>query len=194
MHRVRYRVQTYEKGEIFALAGSPCRHANIVIDGELSAKLISPSGRVVRMGMHHSGKMLAPAFLFANDSHYPVTIEAESMSRVLRLSSEDLQLLIQADERIAINYVKMLSNIIAFLTNKVGTLSMTVREKTEALIKKEHRLQGTNPIFIKKSRQQLADEFGIQKYSLQRCLHEMQAEGIIRIEGKHIHVLDAAKL
>jgi len=43
------------------------------------------------------------------------------------------------------------------------------------------------------SRQQLADEFGIQKYSLQRCLHELQEEGVIRIDGKHIDV-DAPNL
>ncbi len=194
MHEVKYRVQVYKKGEIIALAGTPCRHASIVVDGEVSAQLIGPSGRVIRMEKHHSGQMLAPAFLFANDNHYPVMVEAESASRVLRLSPDDLQTLIHADQRIAMNFVHILSNIISFLTKKVGMLSMTVREKVGGRLMKELQQQGTNPIFLKESRQQLADEFGIQKYSLQRCFHEMQEEGIVRIEGKRIHVLDASRL
>ena len=30
MHRVQYRVHEYKRGDLFALAGDPCRHANIV--------------------------------------------------------------------------------------------------------------------------------------------------------------------
>ena len=194
MHRVQYRVLTYEKGEIFAMAGTQCHYAHIVTDGELSAKLVGPSGRVVRMEMHHCGQMLAPAFLFARDNHYPVTVQAESKSRVLRLMPDDLQVLIHADQRIALNFVRLLSNIVAFLTTKVGMLSMTVREKVGLSVRRELERQGTNPIVVKKSRQEWADEFGIQKYSLQRCLNEMKAEGIIQIEGKHIHVVDKSRL
>lgn len=32
---------------------------------------------------------------------------------------------------------------------------------------------------------------GIQKYSLQRCLNELQQEGFIIIEGKHIQIVKA---
>jgi len=39
------------------------------------------------------------------------------------------------------------------------------------------------------SRQELADHFGIQKYSLQRALNELQESGFIRINGKIIEML-----
>ena len=39
------------------------------------------------------------------------------------------------------------------------------------------------------SRQELADHFGIQKYSLQRALNELQESGAIRIDGKTIEIL-----
>ena len=181
MHQVQYRVQEYEKGDVFALSGDPCRHANIMVSGEMSAKLIGPSGRVIRMDLHHSGQLLAPAFLFVNDGHYPVTIEA------------DMRSILQLEPRVALNLVAILSNNINFLTNKVSLLSMTVREKVGSYIKTEMKRQGTSSIMVTLSRQQLADEFGIQKYSLQRCLHELQEEGVIRIDGKHIDI-DAPNL
>ena len=193
MHRVQYRVQEYERGAVFVLAGDPCRHANIVISGETSAKVIGPSGRVIRMDLHHSGQLLAPAFLFVKDGQYPVTIEAERASRVLRIGADDMRSILQFEPRIALNLVAILSNNINFLTNKVSLLSMTVREKVGSYIKTEMKRQGTSSIMVALSRQQLADEFGIQKYSLQRCLHELQEEGVIRIDGKHIDI-DAPNL
>ena len=36
---------------------------------------------------------------------------------------------------------------------------------------------------------ELADHFGIQKYSLLRCLNELKQEGSIRVEGRHILLL-----
>lgn len=194
MHRVHYRVQVYEKGDLLALAGDPCRHANIVVSGEMSAKLIGPSGRVVRMDLHHSGQLLAPAFLFAKDGHYPVTIEAEKSSRVLRIASADVQAMLETEPRIMMNLIGILSNNISFLTKKVGLLSMTVREKVGSFIQAEMKRQGTNSIILNLSRQQLADELGIQKYSLQRCLHELQEEGAVHIDGKQIHVDNPGKL
>ncbi|MGX8697796.1 MAG: Crp/Fnr family transcriptional regulator, partial [Prevotella sp.] len=44
MHQIRYRVMKYEKGDIFAHAGDKCLHADIVLDGELLASVVSPSG------------------------------------------------------------------------------------------------------------------------------------------------------
>lgn len=188
MHRVQYRVHEYERGEVFALAGDPCRHVNIVVSGEMSAKVIGPSGRVIRMNLHHSGQLLAPAFLFVKDGRYPVEIEAECVSRVLRIGLSDMRSILQFDSRIALNLVDILSNNINFLTKKVSLLSMTVREKVSSYIKTEMKKQGTSSIVVTLPRQQLANELGIQKYSLQRCLHELQEEGVIRIDGKHIDV------
>ena len=71
---------------------------------------------------------------------------------------------------------------------------MTVREKVGSIIKAEMKRQGTSSIYIALSRQQLADDLGIQKYSLQRCLHELQEEGVIRVEGRVVHVDNIALL
>lgn len=188
MHTVRYRVVNYRKGGIFTYAGTPCVHADIVIDGEMKASLVGPTGRVIRMTMHHSGNMLAPAFLFAHDNLYPVTVEAATDARVLRLSPDCLEQLLHADSRIAMNFVSILSNIIAYLTKKVGTLSLTVREKLILYLEELQKQQHTDRILLPMSRQELADMFAIQKYSLQRCLNELQDAGAIKIEGRHIHI------
>ncbi len=189
MHRVRYRVLTYKKGALFAMAGDECLHADIIISGEMTATMMSPSGRIITLNMHHSGNMLAPAFLFAADNHYPVTVEAVIDTCVLRLGRTDMEKLIHSDSRIALNEIHILSNIVSFLTKKVGMLSMSVREKVERYFKEEQNRQQSRHLRINLSRQALAEQFGIQKYSLLRCLKEMQEAGEILIEGRVVHLL-----
>ena len=189
MHQVRYRVLTYKKGSLFAMTGDECLHADIIISGEMTATMMSPSGRIITLNMHHSGNMLAPAFLFAADNHYPVTVEAVIDTHVLRLGRTDMEKLIHSDSRIALNEICILSNIVSFLTKKVGMLSMSVREKVERYFKEEQNRQQSRHLRINLSRQALAEQFGIQKYSLLRCLKEMQEAGEILIEGRVVHLL-----
>lgn len=189
MHTVRYRIYRCRKGQIWVSAGSVCQYADIIISGEMVAYVTGPSGNVIRMAAHQSGKLLAPAFLFATDNHYPVTVEATIDTTVLRLWPTDLDKMMHDDQRLMQNYIQLLSNIISQLTKKVRMLSMSVREKVCIFLMEQSRLQQTNNILLPMSRQEIADHFGIQKYSLLRCLNELKREGAIRVEGRHIQLL-----
>lgn len=189
MHTVRYRVVRCRKSQIWVSAGSVCQYADIIISGEMVAYVTGPSGNVIRMATHQPGKLLAPAFLFAADNQYPVTVEAMTETTVLRLSSTDLDKMMHNDLRLMQNYIQLLSNIIAQLTKKVRMLSMSVREKVCIFLMEQSRQQQTSNILLPMSRQELADHFGIQKYSLLRCLNDLKQEGAIRVEGRHIQLL-----
>ena len=189
MHSVRYRVVHYRKGDVLAFEGYACLYADIIISGEMVASLMGPSGRIIRVAAHQAGKLLAPAFLFASDNKYPVTVEATTETTVLRLTPADLEKMLNSDQRLMMNYIRILSNIVCQLTKKVRMLSMNVREKVSLYLKEQSRLQQTKNILLPLSRQELADHFGIQKYSLLRCLNELKQEGAILVEGRHIHIL-----
>ena len=189
MHSVRYRVVHYRKGDVLAFEGSVCQNADIIISGEMVASMMGPSGRIIRVAAHQAGKLLAPAFLFASDNQYPVTVEATAETTVLRLTPADLEKMLNSDQRLMMNYIRMLSNIVCQLTKKVRMLSMNVREKVSLYLKEQSRLQQTKNILLPLSRQELADHFGIQKYSLLRCLNELKQEGAILVEGRHIQIL-----
>ena len=95
-----------------------------------------------------------------------MTVEATTGTTVLRLTPNDLEVLMHSDQRLMKNYLRMLSNIISMLTKKVRMLSMSVREKVCLYLKEQSKLQQTNNILLPLSRQALAEHFGIQKYSL----------------------------
>ena len=189
MHAIRYRVIRLYKGDFLFVAGEECIHANILIDGEVVAYLEGTSDRYIRMSTFHAGNMFAPAFLFAQERRYPVTVQATTNTKVLRIQSADFERLLELDYRLAKNFTVILSNLIAGLTKKVGMLLLSVREKIIFFLKEEQRRQQSNTIQLSMSRQELADHFGIQKYSLQRALNELQESGAIRIDGKTIEIL-----
>ena len=189
MHTVRYRVIRCYRGDFHAIEGTVCQYADIIISGEMVACMTGPSGRIIRVGTHQAGKLLAPAFFFASDNQYPVTIEATANTTIFRLMPADLEKILNSDQRLMMNYIVILSNIVSHLTKRVRMLSMSVREKVSLYLKEQSRLQQTKNILLPLSRQELADHFGIQKYSLQRCLNELKQEGAILVEGRHIQIL-----
>ena len=189
MHAIRYRVIRLYKGDFLFVAGEDCIHANILIDGEVVAYLESASDRYIRMATFHTGNMFAPAFLFAQDRSYPVTVQATTNTKVLRILSADFERLLEIDSRLSKNFAVILSNLIAGLTKKVRMLLSSVHDKVVFFLKEEQRRQQSNTIQLSMSRQELADHFGIQKYSLQRALNELQESGAIRIDGKTIEIL-----
>ena len=189
MHAVRYRVTRLYKGDFLFVAGEDCLHANILLDGEVVAYLEGASDRYIRMSTFHAGNMFAPAFLFAQVRRYPVTVQATTNTKVLRILSADFERLLELYSRLAKNFTVILSNLIAGLTKKVGMLLLSVRDKIIFFLKEEQHRQQSNTIRLSMSRQELADHFGIQKYSLQRALNELQESGAIRIDGKTIEIL-----
>jgi len=189
MHTIRYRVVRCRKGEFYLYANTLCQHANIILEGEMVATLMSSSGKIVRMSTLEAGSILAPAFLFGADKFYPVTVEAAKNTSLLRILPTDMEQLLTTEPRLAMNFVRILSNIVAGLTKKVGLLSMSVRDKITSYLKEEQQRQRSNTIQLPLSRQGLANLFGIQKFSLIRCLKELQEEGAIKVDGKKIDIL-----
>ncbi len=189
VHTIHYRVIRYRRGDLFTSAGSICMHADIILKGRMITSMTSQCGRVTRVSTLESGNILAPAFLFAKDHAYPVSIEVDEDTLIFRMPPADLEKMIENDSRIAMNFVRILSEIIAKLTKKVNILSMNIREKLVFFLREESRRQQSNTILLTISRQGLAEQFGIQKYSLLRCLKELQEEGAIKVDGKQIEII-----
>ena len=156
--------------DVYALAGMPCRSVDIVVSGVLICRMAALSGKQVEVSRLRSGNLVAPAFIFSKDRSLPVSVETDA---------------------IRMNFIRILSNIDVFLTQKMKILSLfTVREKVAYLLLERAGEQGSNEIHLERSRQEIADSFGIQKFSLLRVLSDLEKEGAIEIKGKIIKILN----
>ena len=195
MTEVSYRIVRFNKRELYAIEGQPNSYADIVVSGEMSARMESPSGKCVRIATQTVGKLLAPAFIFNTAKKMPVTVEALRPTTLLRMTPATLLILINNDMRIQMNFIRMLSATVTLLTHKVRLLTLyTVREKVALFLEEQTKRHNSDRFTLTTSRQEIADSFAIQKYSLQRVLSEFAKEGAIRFEGKSITVLDHSKM
>lgn len=196
MAGVDYRIADYERHDIYTLTGMPCQHVDIVVGGELICRMSSLSGRQVEVSRLRPGNIVAPALLFSRDNSMPVSVETgDTHTIILRMRKPDFEVLLKDNWQLAENFIRVLSNINVFLTKRLRVLSLfTVREKVAWLLRQRASEQGSNSILLSRSRQEIADSFGIQKFSLLRVLSSLQEDGAIKINGKEITILDRSKL
>lgn len=192
---VSHQLVSLPSHEVYALAGMPCKYVDIVVKGILICRMAALSGKQVEVSRLHSGNMVAPAFIFSKDRSLPVSVETDGKVQLFRMRPEELKRLIDLDETIRMNYIRILSNIDVFLTQKMKVLSLfTVREKVAYLLMERAGEQGSSEVHLERSRQEIADSFGIQKFSLLRVLSDFEKEGAIEIHGRTIKILDRRKM
>lgn len=190
-----YRMVDFAAKDTYIEAGMPCRYADIIVEGSMVARMIGLSGKVVQIDRLHQATLVAPAFIFAKNRDMPVSVETCEPTRILRMLPSELQRLIDTNAQIRMNFIQQLSNIDIFLSQKLRMLSLfTVREKVAYFLVKSAEHQHSRTVTLDKSRQEIADIFGIQKFSLLRCLSEFVDNGAIKIEGRQITILNADKM
>lgn len=189
---VSYRMVELAARETYVLAGMPCRHADIIVEGEMIARMSGLSGKQAQIERLGESMLIAPAYIFAHNNEMPVSVETSKKTTLLRMRPSELKLLIDTDERIRWNFIKHLSRIDIFLSQKMRMLSLfSVKEKVAQYLIKMATEQQSRTIRLDVSRQEMADIFGIQKFSLLRCLSEFEEKGAIRIDGKTITILNS---
>ncbi|MCI6670966.1 MAG: Crp/Fnr family transcriptional regulator [Prevotella sp.] len=195
LEAISHRVVTLPSHEVYALAGMPCKYADIIIKGRLISRMSSLSGKQVEVSRLEQGNIVAPAFIFAKNTAFSVSVETDGEVELFRMRPEELKKLIDTDDKIRENFIRILSNINVFLTHKMKVLSLfTVKEKVAHLLLEMARKQDSEQIKLNRSRQEIADSFGIQKFSLLRVLADFEKVGALSINGKEITIIDKRKL
>jgi len=191
MEGINYRYSRLGKKEPYTIH----HDVDIIIQGEMAVRMTGPSGKSMQVMTKSIGAIIAPACVFTSDSYIPVTYEVTKPTILLRMNQATLQEMLNSNERLRMNFVILLSNSCNYLARKVRMLTLhTVREKVAVFLLQESTYNRNTSFFLTKSRQEIADSFAIQKFSLQRCLREFADEGIIILEGKHITILNPQKL
>ncbi len=195
LQTVNYKIVEYPAKEIYTLAGMPCKYADFILKGELISRMTGLSGKQVQIDRLKACILIAPAFIFAKNNAMPVSVETVQHTTIMRMMPSELKHLIDSNERIRMNFIQLLSSINVFLTQKLRMLSLlTVREKVAYFLMKVAKEQQSRTIKLSNTRQEIADTFGIQKFSLLRCLSEFEDNGAIKIDGKQITILNSDKM
>ncbi|MDP4222594.1 MAG: Crp/Fnr family transcriptional regulator [Bacteroidota bacterium] len=189
-----HKIRKYKAGTLIAQSGEEVRSMLIVTTGTAKGEMIDFAGRMIKIEDIPAPGALAAAFMFGNNSRFPVNVIAVTDTELLVIEKSDFLKLLKRNEKILVNYLDMISNRSQFLSGKIKFLSFkTIRQKLAQYIlesagndKTETRLGMTQ--------NELADYFGVARPSIGRAISELENEGLILTKGRNIKILNKEKL
>ena len=172
MGSISYQLIRIDKKEVYLSAGTPCNFADIVVSGEVIARMEGPSGKYMQITSRTVGSLVNSAFIFGKNKIIPVNMIASKPTTILRMTPASMQMLINIDERFRFNFIQFLSGFCDGLGRKVRMLTLhTIREKVAIFLLEQSRIHKSDDFMLQKSRQEIAESFAIQKFSLQIVRH-----------------------
>lgn len=191
-----YKVATFEKSEVIAMQGSPCKHLYILLMGSVKTEMTTENGGLMTIENIDAVKPLASAFLFAEDNTFPVDVTATTQCKVLMIPRDEVIRMFQLDGKFLENYIKFNSNKTQFLSNRLKVLNIkTIKGKLAYyIIEGLDQVRLTQPnadsYLMDKNQTELAKFFGVSRPALARCISELESIGVIALTKKIVTIKD----
>lgn len=185
-------------GEIIFSEGDPCAGFYVVESGEIRIFKTSPSGREQVLTVDRAGSSVAEVPVF-DGGPYPASGIAAVDSTLLFVSKRDFRALVLEHPEVGLKVLKIVGGRLRRLVGLIEELSFTtVRGRLVMLIARlartegEHTHRGTE--LTLPANQEIASQIGTVRELVSRNLARLQAEGLVRLDGKRLVVPDVAAL
>jgi|SRR5665647_81965 len=185
------RVRHYVKGKTVYHQQDTCTSLDVVLSGNLAAYSLSENGSGNIMFEFQKASIIGANLLFSEKSSYPLSIYCVTACDLLHLSREAVLEFLH-DYHFVMQYIESLSSNSFGMNRKITMLSQkTLRENLMDFLKQQSVLQGSCKITLPFSKKELADYLGVQRPSLFRELKKLKDEGIIEIDHRIFHLINA---
>lgn len=186
-------------GEVIFSEGEACEGLCIVESGTIKIFKISPSGREQVLTIEGAGSSVAELPVF-DDGDYPASAAALTDAQLLFISKRDFQSLCLEHPQVALKVLKVVGTRLRRLVGIIEELSFTtVRHRLAALLfrlaeRKGKRTARGVEFTLTGSNQELAAHIGTVRELVSRNLSRLQAEGLVKLDGKTVLVPDLEAL
>ncbi|AYH45022.1 Crp/Fnr family transcriptional regulator [Azoarcus sp. DN11] len=190
------RERHLEKGEILFQRGDPVHGFYYVVSGQMKLAVSSAQGneKVVEIisPMHSFGE----AVMFLNRP-YPVFAEALTSTQLLHIGQAVVSDLIDQDPGFARKLLAGMAIRLHGMVQDVETYSL--RSSMQRVIgyllqQVDNESEGASDIALPTSKQVIASRLNLTPETLSRIFHDLTEAGLITVHGKHISLLDPARL
>ncbi len=189
-------IRHVNRGEIIFNEGEVASAFFIVGQGKVKVFKLSPDGKEQILMIATPGDSFAEAALFAGGV-YPASAQSLEQTELLIVNRERFVSLLGRNPNLAMNLIARLSQLLRQMTILVEGLSLT--DVTTRLA--HHLIQiastagsDTVQLTLPEKKSVLASQLGTIPETLSRSLAKLSRDGIIRVDGSHIHILDFPRL
>lgn len=169
------RITAYHEGDLIALQGDPCRSLMLLCSGSVSARMTHDEGKEIVIETLHAPEILAPAFLYGSENHFPVSLFAATDCRVWFISREVFLEMMEADRTVLRRFLENISDRSVFLSRKLNEFALqSLPTRILSYLKTHGHIQNI---------QEVAFIMGVARPSLSRALSLLVEQGRVRKES-----------
>ena len=182
----------FEADENLFWEGDDCEGLFLLVDGAVKIFKTSPSGREMMLDMVHAPSSVAELPLFDRGA-YPASVRAVRQSIALFINRQEFYQACRQNPDLALKLLAVVGRRLRQLIYVVE--SITFGSVTNRLARLLLDIDAEQPgAGIGLTHQELASRLGTVREVVSRNLARFRVQGLIRIEGREIHVVNAAGL
>jgi CRP/FNR family transcriptional regulator len=190
--------RSYRKGQLVFSEGDACAGLFVIESGHVRIFKSSANGREQVLTVEGPGSSVAELPVF-DGGVYPASTAAADEARVLFISKQDFHSLCLTHTEVPLKVLKVVGGRLRKLVGIIEELSFTtVRGRLISVLlrlaKAGKRTAAGVEIQLPPSNQELAFQIGTVRELVSRNLSRLQAEELIRMEGKTVIVPDLGRL
>lgn len=183
--------KTFVRGETIFFEGDEAKGFYIVSSGQVKVYKMNPQGKEHILHIFGSGEPIGEVPVF-HSQPFPATAEALVKSSLLYFNRNDFVTLIQDHPSVSLNMLALLSMRLRQFATQIENLSLkeVPARLANYLLYVSQEQDNTDTIHLSVSKGQLASLLGTIPETLSRIFAKMSDDGLIRVEGRTIVILD----
>ena len=189
-----YIIKSYSKKDIIAIEGDTCTSIGLILDGNIDIKRMLGT-KVIHVSSFGKGHIFGEVIAFSDVNLYPATVMSSTQSKIMFISKDNFIKFCTSHEDFLGMFLNDLSNKIFVLNKSITNLTFSsVRQKICNFLITEYKLQNSENIKLKITKEKIAESLGITRPSLSRELINMKDMGLIDYSRSHIKILDLEEI
>jgi CRP-like cAMP-binding protein len=189
-------VRAFKKKDLIFMEGQSPNDLYYIEKGQVKTYKINYDGKELITGIYREGDFLGYVPLL-EDKPYNENAEVLEDARISIIPKSDFLTLIYSSKDVARKFIKMLSNNLEEMENRLLDIAyQSVRQRVaSALLKIKERLtQDDKKDLISIPRKDISNIVGTATESLNRTLADFKDEGLIEISGEGLRIINKQKL
>lgn len=185
---IEHTVKSYVKGEHIAFQNDRINHLYLLNRGRVKTEIVSDSGQALPVEEILAPYPLAAAFLFADDSRFPVDIIAIDDCELVLIKKSTIEKQMATCVGFMRGFMAFSANRMKFLSDRLKLFSHRSIKAKLAFYILSHEKKGE--FQLNSTITNLAEYFGVERPSLSRALSEMERDGIIDYQTGYGKILN----
>jgi CRP-like cAMP-binding protein len=182
-----------QDGQLYFQAGDSATHFFLVVSGQIKLTRLSLQGQEKVIEIITPGQTFAEALMFGEQPDYPVNAQAMGETELLIFENEPFKDILRGSMETCFHLLADLSQRLRMLIREIDNLTLQSASCRVAgflwnrwsLVKSQ-----ANSFELQAPKGVIASRLSVTPETFSRILHNFSDQGVIRVEGSRVDILD----